>query len=231
MAKNLTYKDICEILSTKCYVSDKTVERILENFVLLIANELQNNSYISIKNIGKFSTEMRGGADEWIEDAFGTLRKRYVEPFQYIDFEPSKNLLEVVNGESVNYLFKKTKLRKDKPTPYEDLVDDNVEDDISSIIKDIVIKNQRKKAGLSNSRNHYKPTNLNIINEQVQQPILCKNNNIIYPSIRKAAHELGLAYTTLRAHTVGNIADFKLEGYEFELIENPNRKKEEEKNG
>ena len=98
MARALTYKDLCEILSNKCYVTETTIERLLENFILLIANELQNNSYISIKNIGKFSTEMRGGADEWIEDSFGTLRKRYVEPFKYINFEPSQNLLDVVNG-------------------------------------------------------------------------------------------------------------------------------------
>ena len=75
MARTLTYKDLCEILSNKCYVTETTIERLLENFILLIANELQNNSYISIKNIGKFSTEIRGGADEWIEDSFGTLRR------------------------------------------------------------------------------------------------------------------------------------------------------------
>ena len=54
---------------------------MIENFILLIASELQNNSYIRIKNIGKFSVEQRGGADEWIQNSFGQMQKRYVEPF------------------------------------------------------------------------------------------------------------------------------------------------------
>ena len=108
MARELRYKDLVEILSTKCYVAEVTAERLLENLVLLIASELQNNSYIKIKNIGKFSVEQKGGSDEWIQNEFGTMVKTYIEPFQYINFEPSQNLLDVVNGESVNYLFKKT---------------------------------------------------------------------------------------------------------------------------
>ena len=229
MAKNLTYQDIYEILSIKCHVSEVTVERVLKHFITLVANELQNNSYISLTNIGKFSTEMRGGSDEWIEDAFGTLRKRYVEPFQYINFEPSKSLLEVVNGESINYLFRKTKLKYDKPTSYAEAVDDKMkeEDDISDIIEQTLNKTKKKKNRRKNRKGNM-PTNLKSINEQTQQPILCKNNNVVYPSVHKAAHDLGLAYTTLRAHTVGDRPDLKLNGYEFKLLENPNKKKKEE---
>ena len=104
MARDLTYKDLCEILATKCYVSEVTVERVLENLILLMASELQNNSYISIKNLGKFSTEIRGGKDEWVSDKFGQMTKKYVEEFRYVDFNPSKNLLDVVNGDSINYI-------------------------------------------------------------------------------------------------------------------------------
>lgn len=235
MAKNLTYQDIYEILSIKCHVSEITAERIVKHFVTLIANELQNNSYVSLTNIGKFSTEMRGGSDEWIEDAFGTLRKRYVEPFKYINFEPSKSLLDVVNGESINYLFRKTKIRYDKPTSYAEAVDDKIkeEDDISDIIEQTLNKSKKKRARRKDLIGVV-PTNLKVINEQTQQPILCLNNNVVYPSVHKAAHDLGLAYTTLRAHTVGDRPDLKLNGYEFKLLENPNKKKkddEEENNG
>ena len=229
MAKNLTYQDIYEILSIKCHVSEVTAERIVKHFVTLIANELQNNSYVSLTNIGKFSTEMRGGSDEWIEDAFGTLRKRYVEPFKYINFEPSKSLLDVVNGESINYLFRKTKIRYDKPTSYAEAVDDKMkeEDDISDIIEQTLNKSKKKRARRKDLIGVV-PTNLKTINEQTQQPILCLNNNVVYPSVHKAAHDLGLAYTTLRAHTVGDRPDLKLNGYEFKLLENPNKKKKEE---
>ena len=92
MARELTYKDLCEILATKCYVSEVTVERVLENFILLIASELQNNSYIKIKNLGKFTTSLRGGKDEWTTDKLGQMVKRYVEQFQYIDFELLNNI-------------------------------------------------------------------------------------------------------------------------------------------
>ena len=81
MARELRYKDLIEILSTKCYVSEVTAERFIENLVLLIASELQNNSYIKIKNIGKFSVEQKGGCDEWIQNEFGTMIKTYITKF------------------------------------------------------------------------------------------------------------------------------------------------------
>ena len=231
MARTLTYKDLCEILSNKCFVTETTVERLLENLVLLIANELQNNSYISIKNIGKFSTEIRGGTDEWMEDSFGTLRKRYVEPFNYINFEPSQNLLDVVNGESINYLFNKIKLKYDKPTPFEELVDKNIEEDnISDAVKKILTKKKDKKERKKDEKKFTPNDSINKINEQIQRPILCKNNNVIYPSINRAAIELGISYSTLKLHTYGGINDMKCGGYEFELIEKQ-KKDEETENG
>ena len=148
MARELTYKDLCEILSTKCYVSEVTVERVLENLILLMASELQNNSYIKIKNLGKFSTELRGGKDEWTTDRLGNMVKRYVEQFQYIDFEPSNNLLDVVNGENINYLFKKFKIKYDKPIAFEDLVLKNTDtqiDQISDTIDKIITKRKDKR--------------------------------------------------------------------------------------
>lgn len=228
MARELHYKDICEILSTKCYVSESTVERFIENFILLIASELQNNSYIRIKNIGKFSVEQRGGKDEWIQDGFGQMRKRYVEPFQYVNFEPSQNLLDVINGDSLNYLFRKTKIKYDQPTAFEDIVAENVESNLTDEISKIMshrktkkerIKERREK-GIVDSRYN---TGIKAYNEGHQRPILCKNNNVIYPSLNSASIDLGIAYQTLNTHIFGKNADLKCKGYEFEII-----KKEEQ---
>ena len=222
-ARELHYKDLCEILATKCSISESTVERFIENFILLIASELQNNSYIRIKNIGKFSVEQRGGDDEWIQDGFGQMRKRYVEPFKFVDFEPSQNLLDVINGESLNYLFRKTKIKHDKPTPYEDIVHDNVETDITDAVSKIMSHRKTKRERTKERRDkgivdkRYN-TGIQAYNAGHQRPILCKNNNVIYPSLNSASIDLGIAYQTLNKHIFGENADLKCKGYEFEII-------------
>lgn len=229
MAKELTYKDLCEILATKCYVSEITVERVLENLILLIASELQNNSYISIKNLGKFSTELRGGKDEWTTDKLGQMVKRYVEEFRYIDFEPSKNLLDVVNGDSINYIFKKLKVQYDEPIAFEDLVlkhIDTTPDKISDAVNKIIAKRKNKRYRKQENKQFNPNSTFADYNKNRQHPILCKNNNIIYPSINRAAIELGIPYTSLKAHVYGDNADMKYGGYEFAI---PKEKKEEEK--
>lgn len=228
MARELTYKDLCEILSTKCYVSEVTVERVLENLILLMASELQNNSYIKIKNLGKFSTELRGGKDEWTTDRLGNMVKRYVEQFQYIDFEPSNNLLDVVNGENINYLFKKFKIKYDKPIAFEDLVLKNTDtqiDQISDTIDKIITKRKDKRQRKQETKQYNPNSTFAEYNKKKQKPILCINNNIIYPSIHRASIELGIPYTTLKSHIYGEKADMKYNGYKFAI---PNKEKEKE---
>ena len=230
-ARELHYKDLCEILSTKCCVSETTIERMIENFILLIASELQNNSYIRIKNIGKFSVEQRGGADEWIQNSFGKMTKRYVEPFKYVNFEPSQNLLDVINGESLNYLFKKVKLKYDEPTAFEDIVTDNMETDITEEVSKILSHRKTKQERIKERREkgihsgHYNKK-MQEYNKKRQKPLLCKNNNIIYPSINSASIDLGIPYQTLNYHVFGENADFKCKGYEFEIV---NKEEEGEK--
>lgn len=230
MAKELTYKDLCEILATKCYVSEVTVERVLENFILLVASELQNNSYINIKNLGKFSTELRGGADEWTTDSLGNMVKRYVEQFRYVDFDPSKNLLDVVNGDSINYLFKKCKVRYDEPIAFEDLVTDNMDvsqDIMSDAVNKIIAKRKNKKHKRQENKQFNPNSTFSNYNKNRQMPVLCKNNNIIYPSLNRAAIELGIPYTSLKTHVYGENADMEYKGYKFEIP----KKEEEESNG
>lgn len=222
-ARELHYKDLCEILSTKCCVSETTIERMIENFILLIASELQNNSYIRIKNIGKFSVEQRGGIDEWVQDGLGQMRKRYVEPFKYIDFEPSQNLLDVINGESLNYLFRKTKIKYDQPTAFEDIVSDNIEtditDEVSKILSHRKTKQERTKArqekGIVDP--HY-GGGIKAYNQKHQKSLLCLNNNIVYPSLNSASINLGIPYQTLKNHVFGENADFEVKGYKFEIV-------------
>lgn len=228
MAKELTYKDLCEILATKCYVSEVTVERVLENFILLVASELQNNSYINIKNLGKFSTELRGGSDEWTTDKFGNMVKKYVEQFRYVDFDPSKNLLDVVNGDSINYLFKKLKVKYDEPVAFEDLVMENTDvskDKISDAANKIIAKRKNLKHKRQESKKYNPNSTFANYNKDKQMPVLCKNNNVIYPSLNRASIELGIPYTSLKTHVYGENADMKYKGYEFEIP-----KKEEENN-
>ena len=199
MAKELTYKDLCEILATKCYVSEVTVERVIENLILLIASELQNNSYIKIKNLGKFTTSLRGGKDEWITDGFGQMIKKYIDQFNYIDFEPSKNLVDVVNGNSIDYLFKKLKIKYDKPISFDEALEKQAEsksDDyqLNDAIDNIINKRKERKHRRQENKNFNPNSTFAEYNKARQRPILCKNNNIIYPSINRASIELGIPY-------------------------------------
>lgn len=231
MARELTYKDLCEILATKCYVTEVTVERVLENLILLIASELQNNSYIKIKNLGKFSTELRGGKDEWTTDKYGQMVKRYVEQFKYIDFNPSNNLIDVINGDSINYLFKKLKVKYDQPIAFEDLVTEHTDitpDQISSAVDNIIAKRKQRKHKRQENKKFNPNSTFADYNKSRQKPILCKNNNIIYPSINRAAIELGIPYTTLKTHVYGENADMEYNGYKFAIPKEEKKKEEEE---
>lgn len=232
MARDLTYKDLCEILATKCYVSEVTVERVLENLILLMASELQNNSYISIKNLGKFSTEIRGGKDEWVSDKFGQMTKKYVEEFRYVDFNPSKNLLDVVNGDSINYIFKKLKVKYDKPIAFEDLINSHINqtpsDKISNAVDKIIAKRKDRRLRKQETKQFNPNSTFAEYNKDRQKPILCKNNNVIYPSIYRASTELGIPYTSLKTHVYGENADMKYKGYRFEIPKEEQKEEEEE---
>lgn len=233
MARELTYKDLCEILATKCYVSEVTVERVLENFILLIASELQNNSYIKIKNLGKFTTSLRGGKDEWVTDDFGQMVKKYIEQFNYIDFEPSKNLVDVVNGNSIDYLFKKLKIKYDEPISFDEALERETKsksDDcqLNYAIDKIINSRKERRHRRQESKNFNPNSTFADYNKTRQKPILCKNNNIIYPSINRAAIELGIPYTTLKSHIDGENADMECNGYRFAIPKQQKKKKKEE---
>lgn len=232
MARELTYKTLCESLATKCYLSEQKVDLMLQNLVLLIASELQNNSYINIKALGKFTTEMRGGTDEWFTSQNGTMYKQYVQPFMNVNFNPSKTLIDAVNGDSLTDLFKKSKFKADKPTPLEDLIEQNVVskknrkrgDIANNCINDIQeALNKRKEK--TTPQGYGNRVTLKTINEQKRIPILCLNNNIIYPSINSACMELGIPVTTIQKRYKNGETDFDINGYRLQVVS----KEEEEK--
>jgi hypothetical protein len=61
-------------------------------------------------------------------------------------------------------------------------------------------------------------------NKKHQKSLLCKNNNVIYPSINSASIDLGIPYQTLNYHVFGENADFKCKGYEFEIVKEEGEK-------
>ena len=237
MARELTYKTLCESLAVKCCLSERKVDLLLKNIVLLIASELQNNSYINVKNLGKFTTEIRGGTDEWFTKEDGRMEKRYVKPFSYVNFNPSQVLLDVINGESLSKMFDKPKYKADKPTPLEDLIDENaVEqqsmnktdyvDDIKTMIEK---RKERKNTVGKNGYGHR--DGLKKINEAKQLQVLCMNNNIIYPSMRVAGMELGIPSDTIRWNYLNKSNDkgvFELNGYKFKVFKKEKGQEENE---
>lgn len=236
MARDLTYKTLCEILSAKCYLSEQKVNLLLQNFVLLVANELQNNSSITIKNIGKFTTEMQGGEDEWFTLPNGKMVKKYVEPFKYINYTPSQNLINVVNGENLDYLFREVNIKMDSPTHLEDLIDDNIKtrqtikkqiklsDDYFKEANKQIKKKKEKKAKPKQTEKYF---NLQERNNEVSRPLLCLNNNVIYPSINSAATQLGLPIATLYSRLVKQKKN-TLKGYKFKFYEEEKGQEQDE---
>ena len=93
-------------------------------------------------------------------------------------------------------------------------------------IKLIITKEKKEKVKDGQYANG-KHTNLKELNEEKSRPVLCLNNNVIYPSISCTATQLGLNANTLYANLMVYKTN-KCGGYKFKLVE---KEKGKEKDG
>lgn len=121
MSKKLSQKDFYEIIGAKVNITPRTVQKIWGNVLELIASELRNNGTITIENFGRFDSVKKGGKDEWFTNAFGLQEKRYVEPFDFVEYQPSRNFINYVNEGLVDS-GAKNRLQKDKLTSYDKIL-------------------------------------------------------------------------------------------------------------
>lgn len=75
MPRELTQKDINDIIAVKSGITTTTYRRIRENELRLIISELQNNSYIKLQDFGEFKVKHEGGKDEIFFNEFGVPEK------------------------------------------------------------------------------------------------------------------------------------------------------------
>lgn len=97
MAKELSSKQLYELIGAKIGLSPKTVGRVWNTMLDTICGELLSNDHITIDNLGRFQKVKRGGKDEWFTNEDGLQEKRYVELFDYVSFVPSKNFVNKIN--------------------------------------------------------------------------------------------------------------------------------------
>ena len=111
MPRELTQKDINDIIAVKSGITTTTYRRIRENELRLIISELQNNSYIKLQDFGEFKVKHEGGKDEIFFNEFGVPEKRYVEPKDFVEFIPNKNFIELLNGQRITTMSKKALMK------------------------------------------------------------------------------------------------------------------------
>ena len=106
MPRELTQKDINDIIAVKSGITTTTYRRIRENELRLIISELQNNSYIKLQDFGEFKVKHEGGKDEIFFNEFGVPEKRYVEPKDFVEFIPNTALRQILGrGDKANQTF------------------------------------------------------------------------------------------------------------------------------
>lgn len=213
---DMTLDEIFSLVGTKSNSSKHLAKRIWNNMVSLIISEMQNNSYIRIENFGKFEIIQTGGRDEWVENEFGAMEKKWVDFDISVKFTPSKNLIEAIkNGSSKNWFKKKCE---------DDLVIQKNINDFDERTRLEICEDMKDKAILlANRRKRYTSEKVEGLPNAWTIELYCKENNIHYESIRKCSQDLNIGYmTVMRAYKKArenNYKSFELRGYNFDLIE------------
>lgn len=103
----LSHNDLLDIVSAKSGFKQETIDAILRYTTMVILSELQNVGKVNLRDIGEFSTEVKGGKDELFLQEDGTWRKKYIERKNFVNFAPNKNFINRLNGEKIIGMTKK----------------------------------------------------------------------------------------------------------------------------
>ena len=98
-------------LSRKCKLSEKTVRKVVEQFVLLVADELRYSGEVRVKDLGNFYTKQKGGKDYILP----TGKRVWKEPYKSVHFKPMPTLTDIVNGKVISKESRKTQRRGGVP--------------------------------------------------------------------------------------------------------------------
>lgn len=218
MARNLSYRDMIDIISLRTGKSRKTVERIYDNLLDIIADELRNNSYIKLKNLGEFQLEQRGGEDEIFLNKFGFQEKRYVEPYYVVDIKANQGMLDYINGNTDTFVktYRKRKRKKyeSKDESYANFLEQTTQSEFDDFLFDLTTK---RKANTDYINRWQKgEVDVDSKNKRNSIEIYCSSNGVTYPSIISMAKDLGIDKEKLYSRIRRGYTN--CDGYEFEII-------------
>lgn len=223
MARGISQSDLEEIVSYKSNITKKTFQKISKNFFDLVLSELQNNSYIHLKDFGNFSVQEEGGKEEWFLNPFGVREKRYVPPRYTVVFEPNKSFIELLNGKRVLGMTK-SEMRSERANKakydnvsgsYETYVDEmpnNPIDDALLVVTDRRTRRRHYDCKRRNIEGYVDPENP----ERNKKKVYCITNSTMYDSIAEMADALGI--DKRRVYYATSNGKDEVCGYKFKII-------------
>ena len=219
MGKNLTHKDMVDIISMRTGKSENTVKQVYNNILDIIATELKNNSYIRLKNFGEIRLEQKGGADEIFLNQFGLQEKRYVEPYYVLDLSANKNLLDYINGD-IDRFVRNDKGHKKQNKSKDDAYAEYLDKDSTSNFDSYLLTLTKKRRENTDYINAWSKGEIETDPTRIKncKKIYCASTGVIYDSIRSAAMDLHLSESKLYKRLKRGKTD--CDGYEFEIIDN-----------
>ena len=213
MPKVMSQKDFNDLVGLKCNLKPKTIEKVWYAIQDLIVSELQHTESITLQNFGKFTTVRKGGTDEWITNNFGKMEKKYIEPFDFVEFEPSKNFINYINtGEKprVTRAYLNKMKNKDETLTYDKILDEIVfEKEVTDLIEDAMNFKRTKGEKLGKDKRN-------------GRHIYCSTNDKKYRSVRSACIDLGIREGKMYYILSNGVTEFEVDGYDFKIIENDN---------
>lgn len=221
MPRELTQKDINDIIAVKSGITTTTYRRIRENELRLIISELQNNSYIKLQDFGEFKVKHEGGKDEIFLNEFGVPEKRYVEPKDFVEFIPNKNFIELLNGQRITTMSKKAlmKEREDKQKErnqnyqYHDYVDETEGNKLDGMILEMA----KKRKDLNERNAIYWNTGIYQRKKQDNRAKKVKYDGVVYDSISEMAEATGITKRRI-CYALKNKKRKFLDGKEISLV-------------
>ncbi len=220
MAQSLSEQDLYDLVGAKAHLKPKSVERIWSAIKEIITSELQNNGSINLRNFGTFKKVTKGGDDEWVFNSFGLQEKKYIEPYDFVTFEPSKNYIALVNSGYTKPLTRKSLMKYEETETVDtsDMANDIAVDPSVLEIVDKVLKEKENPIKRKKRKHRDMPYQ--------GKKVKCIDTGVTYNSILEMSQHIPVPYMRLYR----GLRDGKTQicGFTFEMEDDFINKKENE---
>ena len=231
--------EIVNMISIKTRVAQITVRRILKMMELYMMYNLRRYGFCDVFGLGRFTLNAPNLQDELYVKKLGKYIKLDTPKLDFVYFKPYLSFIYETKGvtaftrSDISEYFNAKTTRSNIKVEFQDIINDVAEKDneldtlmnIISLkgclesgvkrpaIKDFQVKNDIERKNRQNVFKRYKYSLTG------NRRIYCVETNIIYPSIRSAASELGLNFNNLYAHTSGVTHDMSYNNYHFKWVD------------